>query len=143
MFLRCLRLMGVALLYVITTGGGCSDEGPTFVTEREEVILVVTLRNLDIGGEDVHILRDVLETFGPENRLLPGQSRRLPEFEVEGGDVLSWVAGRNPLSLRAIHCQAGPGSLTGPRPRYTVSVDWNGARLNCAGWNQVFPSSGM
>ena len=135
--LRNLRFLGVALVFGATVGCGSENTLPLEVDPEFSVFLNVILKNNEAAGPGVlptHIFRDVLDTFGPHNRIAPGDSLRLPEEEIDGQAFTNWVAGRNGVPRATVQCQAPGRGAQGSSRRHTVRVVWNGTSLTCVGW---------
>ena len=124
-------------------GGGCEDDPADLINPPDTFSLNVTLINEDLV-ENIHIFRDVFEDFSPANRLEPGGSRTLTLTDLEDGDRVTWIAGRNGERFDEEQCTANDPSAAvappgvAPAGQALVRVFWGGdplsPSLRCDGW---------
>ena len=83
---------GILLVAFLCIGGcgGSGEEGHEDVFTKD---IIVTLLNDPSNTEPIHLLSPG-EAIGPENRLLPGESRDVFLGDVEAREVILFRAGR-------------------------------------------------
>ncbi|HWR58210.1 MAG TPA: hypothetical protein VN328_04905, partial [Thermodesulfovibrionales bacterium] len=79
------------------------------------------------AGDNVHIFAEGQDTFGPHNRLTPGQPKKVSIKAPAGGGYIKFIAGRNGQKLAECKWEYDPGSAT----RVPVVTFSEPNRLNC------------
>ena len=134
---QSLRLLGLALLLLASVALTCENRDKNVLGPNDEFQVELTVNKHNQSADRIHIFRDVLETFGQDNRLEAGEADTVFVRDVEALDDVNWVAGRDGVRFGQVGCitPSGTPSPSGATRQAKVSVVWNGTRLSCVGWS--------